>query len=546
MKKDTEKGAASEPMKALIYCRVSDRKQLTHGSGLQSQEHRCRQYAEDRGYEVEMVFPDDYTGGGNFMDRPGMRAMLAYMDAQAGKPYVVIFDDLKRFARDTRFHWNLRDEFETRGATVESPNFKFEDSPEGRFVETMFAAQGQLEREQNRRQVLQKMKARVENGYWVFRAPVGYKYITPKGGGGKLLVPDEPQASVVREALEGFASGRFSTQTELRRYLAAHPNFPSDMPNGDIRSQTIVRLLGKVVYAGYVHAPVWGVSVRKGQHEALISLATYEKIQARLNEGVYAPWRKDIKEDFPLRGAVACDCCDTRLTAGWSKGKTKSYPYYLCRQKGCERYGKSIARKKIEDEFEELLKRIQPSESLSDMAAAMFKDAWDQRMAQAASLASAVGKQLKEAEKKINDLIERIMDASNTRVIAAYEKRIEELEMNKLTLAEKQGRMTKPLYTFDQLFELSMKFLASLCNLWTSGSFAMQRTVLKLAFADHLSYCRENGFRTPKTTLPFKALGVISGQNEEMVLRGRIELPTSSLPMTRSTTELPQHPCAGN
>ena len=27
-----------------------------------------------------------------------------------------------------------------------------------------------------------------------------------------------------------------------------------------------------------------------------------------------------------------------------------------------------------------------------------------------------------------------------------------------------------------------------------------------------------------------------------MVLRGRIELPTSSLPMTRSTTELPQHP----
>ncbi|MCD1628104.1 recombinase family protein [Seohaeicola saemankumensis] len=44
---------------ALIYCRVSDRKQKTHGSGLESQEQRCRKYASERGYDVEMVFPDD-------------------------------------------------------------------------------------------------------------------------------------------------------------------------------------------------------------------------------------------------------------------------------------------------------------------------------------------------------------------------------------------------------------------------------------------------------------------------------------------------------
>jgi hypothetical protein len=40
----------------------------------------------------------------------------------------------------------------------------------------VIAAQGQLEREQNRRLVIQKMTARVEKGYYVFHPPVGYRY----------------------------------------------------------------------------------------------------------------------------------------------------------------------------------------------------------------------------------------------------------------------------------------------------------------------------------------------------------------------------------
>jgi DNA invertase Pin-like site-specific DNA recombinase len=59
---------------------------------------------------------------------------------------------------------------------VECLNFKFDDTPEGEFIETVIAAQGDLERKQNARQVSQKMKARMESGYWVHDTPVGYKY----------------------------------------------------------------------------------------------------------------------------------------------------------------------------------------------------------------------------------------------------------------------------------------------------------------------------------------------------------------------------------
>lgn len=258
-----------EPQAALIYCRVSSAKQRLEGGGLDSQEHRCRQYADSKGYAVEMVFPDDSSGGGDFMKRPGMMSLLAYLSAQPGKPYVVIFDDLKRFARDTEFHIKLRREFAERGARIECLNFNFEDSPEGRFIETIIAAQGQLEREQNRRQVVQKMKARVEKGYYVFHPPVSYRYARNREHG-KLLVRDEPLASIITEVLEGFASGRFSSQSEVKRFLEAKPDFPKSNVSGEVRVTKVRDILERPTYAGYVEAPNWGVSLRKGFHEALI------------------------------------------------------------------------------------------------------------------------------------------------------------------------------------------------------------------------------------------------------------------------------------
>ena len=138
--------------------------------------------------------------------------------------------------------------------------------------------------------------------------------------------------------------------------------------------------MSQILYAGYLEAPSWGVSLRKAQHEPIISLETFEKIQARRNENAYAPTRKDIHRDFPLRGAVCCNSCSSPLTAGWSTGKYKKYPYYFCKKKGCTDYGKTIARAKLEDEFETLLKGLQPTKGLFQIAFAMFKDAWNMQM----------------------------------------------------------------------------------------------------------------------------------------------------------------------
>ncbi|MEM6385290.1 MAG: recombinase family protein [Pseudomonadota bacterium] len=376
MSKQQEK---PEKTSAIIYCRVSSTKQKTQGGGLESQAQRCRDYAASKGYDVEMVFSDDISGGGDFMKRPGMRAVLAFLDAQPEKNYVVIFDDLKRLARDTRFHWELRSELAERGASVDSPNFKFEDTPEGEFIETIIAAQGELERKQNRRQVIQKMRARVEAGYWVFRAPIGYKYINAKGGGGKVLVLDEPLASTVRQALEGFASDYFVSQAEVQRFLEADAHFPKDRSDGSIRMSSVNRLLRKVVYAGCVEAPSWDIDVRKGMHDALISFETHERIIEKLDGRKRPGLRKNTSADFPLRGHVVCGCCGNHMTGAWSKGRTKHYAYYRCETRGCEAKGKSVRRDDMEGGLIEILKGLQPTKRLYALAEAIFKDAWIKR-----------------------------------------------------------------------------------------------------------------------------------------------------------------------
>ncbi len=438
--------------KAVIYCRVSSIKQSTEGHGLESQESRCRDFAKAKGYNIVAVFTDDVSGGGDFMKRPGMVKLLQYLDDHISEPHVVIFDDLKRYARDTIFHLQLRNEMTLRNARRECLNFKFEDTPEGEFIETIIAAQGQLERQQNSRQVTQKMQARVKAGYWVFHAPPGYRYKTVSGHG-KMLILDEPCASVVREGMEGFASGRFSKQTDVQRFFKDSPHFPKDK-KGHVHLSRIKEMFTRPLYAGLLDKPEWGISMQKGKHEALISVETYMKIQERLSGKAKAPFKSNLHEDFPMRGFVRCGCCGHPMTSCWAQGRKEKYPYYMCFNKECPQRSRSIRREKIEAAFEELLDSITPCAEIVATARAIFTDLWEEKQASASQDTDALRLSLAQADKQSGQILTRILETDSPILITAYEKKIKELEGEKLVLQEKIARCGTPLASFDETFEV--------------------------------------------------------------------------------------------
>jgi site-specific DNA recombinase len=518
--------------KAVIYCRVSSVKQTKVGDGLDSQKTRCEEFARARGYTVAATFEDDRSG--SLVDRPGMKALLAFLKKNRAAAPVVIIDDISRLARGVKAHIELRAAIALAGGDLQSPSVEFGDDADSELQEFLLASVAQHQRRKNSEQTRNRMRARMMNGYWPFACPIGYRYGRVPGHNGKVMVRDEPVASILQEALEGFASGRFQTQAEVWRFLESCPEYPRAR-NGKVQFQRVPELLTRAVYAGYVEAPDWGVSLRKGHQAPLISFETYQRIQERLKESARVPARKDIKADFPLRGAVACGCCGAPLTGYWAKGRNGHYPYYHCHKRDCEAYGKAIRRDKLEGEFEALLKRMQPTEKLIGAARAMFGDLWSHRLAASEIRARGLKGELAKIERQVEQLLDRITATDVASVIGAYEAKIKKLEEEKIVVSERIKNCGRPLKSFDETLRTALDFLASPWNLWASGQLENRRAVLKLAFADRLVYVRNEGLRTPNLSLPFKALAEFSGAKNGMVAKGGIEPPTHGFSVRCST-----------
>ena len=515
---------SSKPAKAVIYCRVSSIKQTREGDGLSSQETRCREFAGHRGYAVVEVFRDDVSG--SLKERPGMRAMLAFLKRQRKEPHVVVIDDISRLARGMETHIELRAAIAIAGGVLESPSVEFGEDADSELREYILATVAQHQRRKNAEQTTNRMRARAMSGYCVTKAPIGYR-MERKPGHGKMLVRDEPYASIVAEALTGYASGRFETIVEVKRFLESQPAWPKDK-RGEVHQERVNELFSRPIYAGHITHEQWGLHLIPGKHEALVPLEIWLAAQDRHAGIARAPVRKDLREDFPLRGFVTCGDCGEPLTAAWSKGRSAVYPYYSCDTRGCPSKRKGIRKELIEGDFEILLTQLRPSEGLFNLAMHMLRDLWEAKFANVREQAVILRADITATGRKIDQLLERIVDATSDSVVAAYERKITELEAHKAMLADKMARTGQPVRSFAETYRTAFDFLANPSNLWHSPRLEDRRAVLKLVFAERLAYVRGEGYRTAKISTPFKMLGdtnmsqapMVPGTGIEPVTRG--------------------------
>ncbi|MEM7439998.1 MAG: hypothetical protein AAF393_10385 [Pseudomonadota bacterium] len=94
----------------------------------------------------------------------------------------------------------------------------------------------------------------------------------------------------------------------------------------------------------------------------------------------------------------------------------------------------------------------------------------------------------------------RIIDTTNESVLRAYETKIADLDKSRARLQEKATETLPPKGRMEEFIEHSLTFLANPWKIWETGHPTLQRTVLKLAFAERPTYTRNKGYRTPKTT----------------------------------------------
>ena len=157
-----------------------------------------------------------------------------------------------------------------------------------------------------------------------------------------------------------------------------------------VTKQTFSRLFRNPFYCGWIEKD--GTRV-KGTHEPLITEEVFNAVQQRLNPGV--PHRIE-RDDFPLRGFMRCSKCDKALTAGWVKGRSKSYSRYWCFTKGCK--GVSVSAEELETRLHRLFKDIQPEAHLLAKLPIIAARSWDARKERIALDAKALRRRLEDQE----------------------------------------------------------------------------------------------------------------------------------------------------
>ncbi len=378
------------------------------------------------------------------------------------------------------------------------------------------------------------MRSRMLNGYWVFQEPIGYRYERIEGHG-KILVRDEPIATIVKEALESYACGRFETQTEILHYLESCAAFPKDC-KGRVHYQKIQEMLERVLYAGYIDHTEWDITLLPGKHEPLITFEKWQRIQLRLKGQAKAPARKGLSSDFPLRGFVVCYHCGQPMSACWAQGRSGKYAYYHCRNKECSYYKKSIAKGVIEGEFANLLKGLEPSPPLYAMVEDMIRTQWQQHEKQQGENKAQLQEESRRVDHKIEQFLNRIIETDSPALIQTYESQVRKLEIQKRAVAEKVSQCGTVVDDFDKTFQTALDFLRKPQERWGSDRIEDKRLVLRMAFADKLVYRRNEGFQTAALSLPFLLLEGLKQGNYDMVEHNGVEPLTSSMPWKRSTS----------
>ncbi len=506
---------------AVIYCRVSSERQAKEGDGARSQEQRCRSYARAMGYDLLRVFIDDGVSGA-LIDRPGIQQLLLFLRSQPDE-CVVIIDDISRIARDVIAHFQLKAALRAAGGRLESPSFTFGESASDELLETIMAATAQYGRKGNREQVLNRMRSRLETGYWTFPAPLGYRY-EKHPLHKKILVPTPAARSILGPALEDFGKGRLQTNRELGLHLQEQGFF------GDVRPVSLKVLEDRIwrmlkllpMYAGFLELRIWNIERRPAQHEAILSPAGFARIEERLHKSA-APIgvdRADKSASFPLRNFLCCSACGRPLTGSIAKGK---YPRYYCYYQRCMKYGKSFgAEQRVEPAFCALLGSLTPTAELMTLLEDRLPEAWSKRALERDQVIVALRGELASIEKEVQGFMRRLGKASDA-VAVEIEREVEELKSRELEVRRRVAEAEDSAPNIEDAWKAVSTYFERPLELWESGSEKQKKALLRMVFTSKPVFTLENGVSTSNLSLPYLISKDFGHTKEEVV-----DLPSES------------------
>jgi len=338
-------------MKAVIYCRVSSKEQI-EGTSLESQEIACREYATRNRLEIAKIFIERGESA-KFADRTQLLELLAYCRDRSNVIDCLLVWKVDRLARNVGDHFSIKASLLKQNVRVVSVTEPIDTKPEGKLLETILAGFAQFDNDIRAARTVQGLRRKLQEGLFPWRAPLGYRTATL---GQKKTEPDRPEQPafrILQRAWNDFASGEYTQADILRRVRQQGLRTGAGKP---LSKQSLANILGDSFYAGILRDP-WSGEEFPGRHLAMISRASFARVQVILGKSGHVVPHKGLRPDFPLRAFVRCANCESHLTGSFSRGRSKRYPYYRCFNRVCGSHG-SHPSEAVHDEFSSFLSEV--------------------------------------------------------------------------------------------------------------------------------------------------------------------------------------------
>ncbi len=484
-------------MKAILYTRVSTKEQVENFS-LSSQEKACREYAQRQEWEVIEVFKEEGESA-KTANRTELIKLIEYCRKNKGLVDVLLVYKFDRFSRSSADHHTVKAILLKLGVKVRSATELVDDTPGGKFMESIFSAAAQFDNDTRSERTKAGMLEKLRQGQWPWKAPLGYKN-SPIG-----LIVDANSAQFIKKAFEIYANGGYTIKFVVNKIN----RLGLRTGNGKkITSQFLIKMFSNKLYIGICQA--WG-ETHLGIHKPLISNDLFYKVESiRLGRSVQASVSHSTNNhNFPLKNILKCLKCARNITASSSTGRSKKYSYYHCIC-GAVRVSKEV----FENKFYDYLKYIQPNKEFNKIFKLLLVDIWKRKHAEEKKAIDEIDTEifnLKELKKRllVKNLQGTVSDKEYKEQVEAFSDQLAMQELERTELRSIEANM-------DHIVSLAESLLENVSSVWFEASFDNKQRFQSLMFPNGLPVSNEN-FGTATLGLPFNLIRDFSGDETTLV-----------------------------
>lgn len=319
--------------KKIWRCAIYTRKSTEHNldlefNSLDAQREACAAYIKSQTHEGWRLIPkhfDDGAFSGASLERPALQKLLE--EVRRGKVDIIVVYKVDRLTRSLADFAKLVELFDEHSTSFVSVTQSFNTtSSMGRLTLNVLLSFAQFEREVIGERVRDKIAASKRKGIWVGGPlPLGYASINKK----LVVATEEAEAvrTIFRRYLELDSIGALAQDLDHKGIKTKRQVISNGRVRGGIRFGvgSLGHLLRNRFYVGDV---VYRNEIYRGEHEPIVDLALFEKVQIKLTHG-RAERRLRLRASPAILAGRIFDDRGNRMSPTHTNKRGACYRYYV-------------------------------------------------------------------------------------------------------------------------------------------------------------------------------------------------------------------------